>query len=107
MPTKSEFSRLNLEYYRKQAKTLQKAAKSGAADALSRLTQHAGASGGGRSSAADSTTLALHEAQLVVAREQGFASWPRFKEFLEQSNLDFQGLVAAFIDEALSDLGRA
>jgi ankyrin repeat protein len=107
MPTNSEFSRLNLEYYRKQAKALLKAAKSGAADALSRLAQHAGAAGGSRSSAAGSTALALHEAQLVVAREQGFASWPRFKAFLEQSHLDFQGLVSAFIDEALSDLSRA
>jgi ankyrin repeat protein len=107
MPTHPEFSRLNLEYYRKQAKSLSKAAKAGDADALSRLTQHAGASSRRRSSAPGSIAWALHEAQLVVAREQGFASWARFKAFLEQSNLDFQGLVAAFIDEALSDLGRA
>ena len=107
MPTHPEFSRLNLEYYRKQAKSLLKAAKAGDADALSRLTQHAGASGRRRSSAPGSIARALHEAQLVVAREQGFASWTRFKAFLEQSNLDFQSLVAAFIDEALSDLKRA
>jgi ankyrin repeat protein len=91
MPANSEAGRLNLEYYRKQAKALLKSAKSGDAAALAR-------NGG---------TLALHAAQLAIAREQGFASWPRFKTFLEQSALDFQGLVAAFVEAALSDARRA
>jgi len=50
---------------------------------------------------------ALHDAQLVIAREQGFGSWPRFKAFIVESQLDFQGQVDAFIDAAVSDGGRA
>jgi ankyrin repeat protein len=80
-------STLNLEYYRKQAKSLLKAARSGDASALTRL----------------GATPALHAAQLAIAREQGFASWPRFRAFLAQSALDFQGLAAAFIEAAVSD----
>jgi len=44
---------------------------------------------------------------LTIAREQGFVSWPRFKEFIVESNLNFQELVAAFIDAATSDFKRA
>jgi ankyrin repeat protein len=80
-------STLNLEYYRKQAKDLLKAARAGDAAALARLNG----------------TIALHAAQLTIAREQGFPSWPRFRTFLVQSALDFQGLVAAFVKAAVSD----
>ena len=53
MPT-----RPNLEYYRKQAKALLQAAQSGDSAALQRLkTQE---------------TPKLHDAQLAIAREQGF-----------------------------------
>jgi ankyrin repeat protein len=52
---------MNLEQLRKQAKELVKAARAGDDDALARL--------GGRE-----TTLA--NAQLVLAREQGYPSWP-------------------------------
>jgi ankyrin repeat protein len=49
----------------------------------------------------------LHDAQLAIAKEQGFPSWPRFKAFIVESNLDFQGQVTAFIDAAVSDARRA
>jgi ankyrin repeat protein len=101
MPTHSEVVRLNLEYYRKQAKALLKTAKAGDANALERLRRYS------PKLAADSTDFALNHAQLTIAREQGFASWPRFKTFIEQSQLDFQNLVAAFIDAAVSDGKRA
>jgi ankyrin repeat protein len=52
---------MNVEQLRKQAKDLVKAARAGDADALQRL--------GGREPI-------LARAQLVVAREQGYASWP-------------------------------
>jgi ankyrin repeat protein len=84
----------NLEFYRKAAKALLKAAQSGDAAALERMARY-------------SPTLALSKAQLTVAREQGFASWPRFRAFLVESSLDFQGLVAEFVNAALSDSGRA
>ncbi len=98
MPTHSEVVRLNLEYYRKQAKALLKATKIKDADALQRLNLYSSKLG---------PSPALHDAQLTIAREQGFSSWPRFKEFIVESNLNFQELVAAFIDAATSDLKRA
>ena len=98
MPTHSEVARLNLEYYRKQAKALLKAAKAKDATALQRLDLHSPKLG---------SSPALHDAQLTIAREQGFPSWPRFKEFIVESNLNFQELVAAFIDAATSDFKRA
>jgi hypothetical protein len=99
--TNSEATRLNLAYYRKQAKALLKAVHAGHPDALARLARHS-----------PDTRPALHRAQLTIARKQGFPSWPRFRAFLIQSSLaqsalDFQALVTAFIDAALSDLSRA
>ena len=98
MPTHSETVRHNLEYYRKQAKNLLKAAKAGDASALKRLEGHL---------PKPAATPALHDAQLVIAREQGFPSWTRFKAFIEQSNLNFKELVATFISAATSDRKRA
>lgn len=95
MSTHSEANRLNLEYYRKQAKALLKAAQSGDAGAMARLGLRRGAE------------PALHDAQLTIAREQGFASWPRFRAFVVQSSLDDPGVVSAFLDAALSDRRRA
>ena len=98
MPTHSDVVRLNLEYYRKQAKALLKAAKSGDANAIQRLNRYP---------LKQPMLSALHNAQLTIAREQGFPSWPRFRTFILGSNLNFQELVAAFIDAATSDLQRA
>ena len=87
------------EYYRKQAKALLKAARSGDPASLERLSRH--------SPKLDPAAPKLHDAQLTVAREQGFPSWPRFRTFVVQSGLDDHGLVTAFIDAAVSDLRRA
>jgi ankyrin repeat protein len=81
----------NLEYYRKQAKALLKSARAGDSTALARLNG----------------TLALNAAQLAVAREHGFPNWPRFRTFLMQSALDFQGLASAFVEAAVNDRSRA
>jgi ankyrin repeat protein len=99
MPTNSEAIRLNLEYYRKQAKALCKAAQSGDPTALQRISR--------QSPKSDSSTPKLHDAQLTIAREQGFPSWPRFRSFVVQCGLDDRSLVATFIDAAVSDLRRA
>jgi ankyrin repeat protein len=90
---------MSTEYYRKQAKALLKAAQSGDPAALQRLSRHAANN--------DSTAPKLHDAQLTIAREQGFASWPRFRAFIVQSGLDDQELVATFVETALADLRRA
>ena len=102
MPTHADIVRLNLEFYRKQAKSLLKAAKSGDHAAFERLKRHSP----NLSGAAESVP-ALHDAQLTVAREQGFLSWPRFQTFITRSRLDYQNLASAFVDAALSDLRRA
>ncbi len=84
----------NLEYYRKQAKALLKAAKSGDAAALQRIQTY-------------SSELALNTAQLTLAREQGFASWTKFKQFILESRSDQTDLIAAFVSAATSDLRQA
>ncbi len=105
MPTHTEVVRHNLEYYRKQAKVLLRACKAADANALQRLTLHSPQLSPAKTTAP--VVPALHDAQLVIAREQGFVSWPRFKAFIVESRLDFQAEVATFIDAAVSDGRRA
>lgn len=69
---------LNLEQQRKRARALLKAARAQDSDALARVAVIL--SNRARPSPADGArTLSLHDAQLVIAREQGFASWARLK----------------------------
>lgn len=75
---------LNLEQQKKQARELLRAVRAGSADALARLrNQHL------RWVDVDDTTVrqefALHDAQFVIAREQGFASWTKLKSYAEPS----------------------
>jgi ankyrin repeat protein len=99
MRTHSEATRLNLEFYRKQAKALLAAAKSGETEALERIAQYSP-----KFEETDNASApALHDAQLTIAREQGFASWPRFKAFVEQSAADFPMKVETFVKAAVSD----
>jgi len=76
---------LNLEYQKKQARQLLRGIRSGEAEALHRLLQHHG-----RWAAVDESVVrqlvALHDAQLVVAREQGFASWPKLKAYADPAS---------------------
>ncbi len=59
---------------RRMAKELRAAARAGDPGAVQRLRNHVDA---------DPATVSLSAAQLVVAREHGFASWPRLIEHLE------------------------
>ena len=70
--------RPSLEFDRKQARALFDALHQGDDDAVRRLRAHHPRyrAGGPRTG-----HHALHDAQLVVAREYGFASWPRWKQF--------------------------
>jgi hypothetical protein len=75
---------MNLEQQKKQARELLRAVRAGSAAALSRLRrQHL------RWAKVDNATvqreLALHDAQFVIAREQGFASWTKLKAYAEPS----------------------
>jgi hypothetical protein len=64
--------RPNLEFERKRAKQFLRALSSGEADALSRAASIA------------KPPFLLADAQLIVAREYGFASWPRLVQYYEQ-----------------------
>src|ERR1051325_7858617 len=85
MPVKSLPSNPSLDHLKHQAKDLLRALKQGDASALARLREfHPQFSEGG---AADSRekNFSLSDAQFVIAREYGFESWPRLKQFVEAS----------------------
>jgi ankyrin repeat protein len=107
MPTHPEVVLLNLEYYRKQAKALLRTSQAGDASALQRLLRYSPRLNQLGNSTAGSAVPALHDAQLAIAREQGFPSWARFKAFLVETRLDFRRLAARFVDAAVSDWQRA
>lgn len=76
MPTLDMPDRPHLDSFRRQARALQRAARAGDPEALERLArQHAPAPD-------EAGGPPLSVAQLVVAREYGFASWPRLTRYL-------------------------
>lgn len=77
-PTRSLPAVPSLEQQKKQARELLKGARAGDADALGRVRSHHP-----RASALDPAAVALADAQLVLAREYGFPSWPRLKAHIE------------------------
>jgi ankyrin repeat protein len=105
MDAKKLPARPNLEQYRKQAKDLVKAFKSADADAIRRIqTSHRSAS---KEAPAE---IALADAQYVIAREHGFASWPKFADHIKALTsrnspiCDFELAVDAIITGNLRDL---
>ena len=75
---------LNLAQQKKQARELLRAIRSGNVDALARLRRHHL-----RWATPDEREVrlqvSLHDAQFALAREQGFASWPKLKAHAEPS----------------------
>jgi hypothetical protein len=67
----------NLDHLRGQARDLQRAARAGDPAALARIAKHHPAPRG------ELSALPLHTAQLVLAREYGFPSWPRLRHYLD------------------------
>jgi hypothetical protein len=89
--------RPSLEQLKKQSKSLLQAAQAGDTDALGRF----------RVLRAFSATLeiqpgalALHDAQSVIAREYGFASWNTLRDEVEARTLSFDAAVVEFIRTA-------
>src|SRR5271156_788722 len=68
------FRAADLEFLRKQAKSLLRAVRGKDPSAIARFHKVLGAASG------ESPTLS--QAQLVVAREAGFASWPKLRDEL-------------------------
>lgn len=83
--------RASLENLRNQAKTLQKQHREGNDEAIARVSVWLGPDApsstpvgpAARPSSGVVTPLRLHDAQFVLAREYGFASWPRLVEHFE------------------------
>jgi ankyrin repeat protein len=91
--------RPDLEQLKRRAKELLAAARSrdrGARARFRALPALAGASDDELAGAA----LALHDAQSVVAREHGFASWNALRAAVEEATLGLDAAVAAFVDAA-------
>jgi hypothetical protein len=75
MPDRILPDRPNLEQYKKQAKDLVHECRSGSPEALARLH--------GYHPDHTQAPISLTSAQLVLAREHGFESWPKFAAHIE------------------------
>src|SRR5262245_57664322 len=94
----------SLEFDRKQARALLDAFNAGDALARERFRSHHPRYSTGETR----RPAALHDAQLVVAREYGFASWPRWKQFVEARLLDARERAALLVRAACQgDMRRA
>ncbi|HEY4902568.1 MAG TPA: ankyrin repeat domain-containing protein [Candidatus Sulfotelmatobacter sp.] len=76
-------SRPNLEQYKKQAKDLVRAFKSADSDTLQRVEKSHPHAENLLSPNILKAKFALADAQLIVAREHGFDSWPKFAKRIE------------------------
>lgn len=88
--------RANLEQLKKQAKSLLHAARAKDPAALQRFQALPALA---RTSIAElgAMSLALHEAQSVIAREYGFKSWKDLREHVEEQSLSFAAAVEEFV----------
>lgn len=84
---------LSLEHHRKRARALLKDVRAHRPDAVARFR-------GSDSVAASTMRPSLHHAQLVVARESGFASWARLKQHVRTQCLARPLMRAALVDAA-------
>lgn len=78
--TSSDPNPPNIENIRKRAKSLLKALKAGNPDAIARISQHHPRAG--------KAQMRLADAQLVLAKELGYSSWPKLKEDAERNTND-------------------
>lgn len=83
----------NLDHLRRQAKALRDAARGGDPEALARITAYLPVP-------AD-RPVALSAAQLVIAREYGFASWPRLHAEVRARTMSRAERVAAFLGSSV------
>ncbi len=75
LPTRAWREHTDLVQLKRQAKELLEGFRSGDGVATSEVRTHY--------RDADTDTFALHDAQLVIARAYGFASWPKLKAFVD------------------------
>lgn len=77
--------RPSLEHLKAQAKDLLEAVRAGAPEALERLRKSLPAARGASAPSIAQLQPALHDAQSVIAREYGFASWAELKTAVERA----------------------
>src|SRR5262252_5676640 len=88
-------TRPDLEQLRRQAKELLRAPRAGDTAAIARIR-------------AVSDQLTLAATQLALAREYGFASWPKLKDEVDARALELAGKVDEFCEASVSGrIGRA
>lgn len=107
MPDRTLPPRPSLEQYRKQARELLKAARSGDAAAQARIHSHHPRLRNLNPDQAHALTLS--DAQLVLAREHGYPSWPEFARHIETLRIvrsveELDDPLSAFIEAACVDL---
>jgi ankyrin repeat protein len=96
-------ARPNLEQYKKQAKDLVKDCRLGISEALERVKRHHPRLHKLPQPEIQRAAFSLSDAQLVIAREHEFESWPKFAKHIETLHLirsvaDLPDPVAAFIE---------
>ena len=91
-------SLVNLEQQRKRAKDLLHAHHEQRLEAAVRIALHLPRAKGIPTERILASSLTLSEAQFVIAREAGFASWPKLKHHIEAATRDTSGVL---IDAAL------
>ena len=99
MSDKSLPDQPNLEQYKKQAKDLLRARAQGSRAALDRIARHHPRLQNQPQDAVRSEPFHLADAQLVIAREHGFESWPKFAKHIETLRLSRE---VASLDDATS-----
>ena len=92
----SPSERPNFENKRNLAKTLLKRIKAGEEYAALRLTWNHPRFKGKSAQDVFSAVPTLADCQLTIAKESGFESWPRLKNYVEQLDTDPNGPIARF-----------
>jgi ankyrin repeat protein len=85
--------RPHLDQLRRQARELRDAARAGNPPAIDRVRRHLPGLAHAR--------LTLAAAQLVIAREHGFRSWPSLKAEVESRVMDLESRVDAFLEASV------
>jgi ankyrin repeat protein len=96
MTSQSLPERPNLEQLKNQAKSLLRSARTGDPAALQRF-QSLPALNQKSLDELGAMSLALHDAQSVIAREHGFKSWNAMRDEVEERSLSFDGAVDEFV----------
>ena len=100
MPSDALPPRPSLDQLRRRAKELRDAARSGDPAALARITAHTPPARAG--------TVRLAAAQLVIAREHGYPSWPQLVAEVQARTAELGQRVEEFLVASVRDwTGRA